>query len=131
MARRSPKDVARAVLERYPQTFGEELGLRSFDTPAELFGLLVMASLMSAPIRVAIALEATRSVRGHRWTTAERMVAASFEERAKVLNEAGYARYDERTSRMLGGTSEVLVERYRGDLRQLRAEAGGDGLRFL
>ncbi|MBO0714514.1 MAG: hypothetical protein J2P59_07140 [Acidimicrobiales bacterium] len=118
------RDVARAVLRRYPRTFGEQLGLRSLETPAGLFGLLVMASLMSARIRSTIALEATRSVLRHRWTTAERLAAASFEERARVLNEAGYARYDERTSRMLGAASEALLDRYRGDLRRLRAEAG-------
>lgn len=54
------------------------------------------------------------------------MAAASWEDRARVLNEAGYARYDERTSSMLAETSELLLDRYRGDLRRLRAEADHD-----
>jgi len=43
-----------------------------------------------------------------------------------VLNRHGYARYDERTAAMLGDACELLLERYRGDLRRLRDEAGRD-----
>ena len=41
----------------------------------------------------------------------------------RTLNEAGYARFDERTATMLGDTCEILLDRYRGDLRRLREEA--------
>ena len=44
----------------------------------------------------------------------------------RVLNQHGYARYDERTASMLGDACELLLDRYRGDLRRLRAEAGQD-----
>jgi hypothetical protein len=44
----------------------------------------------------------------------------------RVLNRHGYARYDERTAAMLGDACELLLDRYRGDLRRLRAEAGQD-----
>ena len=44
----------------------------------------------------------------------------------RALNAAGYARYDESTSRMLGETCDLLLERYRGDLRRLREEAPRD-----
>jgi hypothetical protein len=43
-----------------------------------------------------------------------------------VLNRHGYARYDERTASMPGDACELLLDRYRGDLRRLRAEAGQD-----
>jgi hypothetical protein len=43
-----------------------------------------------------------------------------------VLNQAGYARYDERTSTILADTSALLLDRYGGDLRRLRAAAGHD-----
>jgi hypothetical protein len=42
------------------------------------------------------------------------------------LNEAGYARYDESTSRMLGDTARMLLDRYSGDLRKLREAAERD-----
>ncbi len=45
-----------------------------------------------------------------------------MEQRAKTLNEAGYARYDERTSTMLEDMAQLLLDRYGGDLRKLREE---------
>ena len=59
-------------------------------------------------------------------TTAEKMAAATWEQRTRTLNQAGYARYDESTSRMLGDTARMLLDKYRSDLRQLRAAAGRD-----
>jgi endonuclease III len=126
VAHPSKSRIAGAVLRRYPRTYGEELGLRSLKTPAALFKLLVMALLMSARIRASVAFDAATALFAERWTTARAMAAASWEQRAKVLNRAGYARYDERTSTMLGETSTFLIEYYRGDLRRLRDEAGQD-----
>ncbi len=126
MPRRSRTDIVAAILQRYPRTYGEELGLRALDRPSPLFKLLVMSLLMSARIRASIALDAARALFAQRWTTAAAMAHASWEQRARTLNRAGYARYDERTSTMLADTSVLLLERYRGDLRRLRAEAGND-----
>src|SRR5439155_25917057 len=100
MPQLTQRDVARAVLQQYPRTYGEELGLRSLDSPSGLFRLLVMALLMSARIRASIALDAARALSVQGWTTPRRMADASWEDRARVLNGAGYARYDERTSTM-------------------------------
>jgi hypothetical protein len=85
-----------------------------------------MAILMSARIRASIALDAARALFRRRWTTAPRMADASWEERARVLNESGYARYDERTSTALGDTAQLLIDRYGGDLRRLRRAAERD-----
>ena len=41
-----------------------------------------------------------------------------------MLNRSGYARYDESTARMLEATTTLVIERWRGDLRNLREEAG-------
>src|SRR5215211_5023104 len=98
VARPSHPQLVRAVLERYPRTYGEELGLRALDGPSALFRLLVMAALMSARIRASIALDAARALSRQRWTTPKRMADASWEDRARTLQGAGYARYDERTS---------------------------------
>lgn len=122
----SRKQLVDAVLARYPRSFAEQLGIRSLHGPSGLFRLLVMALLMSARIRASTALGAAQAVFDHGWTTPRRMADASWADRARVLNEAGYARYDERTSRMLGETAQLLLDRYRGDLRQLREEAGHD-----
>jgi hypothetical protein len=126
MSDASAGDLAAAVLQLYPRTFSEELGVRSLDTPSGSFRLLVMALLMSARIRASTALDAARALFRRRWTTAPRMAEASWEERARVLNESGYARYDERTSSALGDTAELLIDRYGGDLRRLRRAAERD-----
>jgi endonuclease III len=126
MAAPSPQQLAGAVLELYPRTYGEEAGVRSIDTPSGSFRLLVMAMLMGARIRAGTAFDAARALFERRWTTAERMAAASWEERARVLKQAGYARFDERMSTMLGETAQRVLEQYRGDLSRLRSEADRD-----
>ncbi len=86
----------------------------------------MLALLASARIRAEAAVSAARALFDAGWTTPRKMAAATWEERIRCLNRAGYARYDERTSRMLADTSNLLLERYRGDLRRLRDEAGRD-----
>lgn len=45
------------------------------------------------------------------------------------VNKAGYARYDEKTSRMLADTSNLLMKCYHGDLRERREAAERDPAR--
>jgi hypothetical protein len=85
-----------------------------------------MALLMSARIRANTAAAASRALFDQGWTTAARMADAAWEDRASTLNRAGYARYDERTSTMLGDTASLVLERYHGDLRRLREQAQHD-----
>jgi len=117
------RELVQRILRRYPRTYAQEAGIRSLDTPSGLFQLLVMATLMSARIRSSTALKATRALFAQRWTNARAMASATWVQRTEVLNHAGYARYDESTSRMLGETAVLLLDRYRGDLRRLREEA--------
>ncbi len=91
-----------------------------------LFQLLVASTLFSARIGAPQAVKAARALNQSGLTTPEKMGATSWEERVRILNEHGYARYDESTSRMLGETCEILQDRYGGDLRKLREEAGHD-----
>jgi hypothetical protein len=91
-----------------------------------LFCLLVSALLCSTRIGHNVALKSARTLFDRGWTTPERLAAATWEERVRVLDEGGYVRYDERASTMLGETAQMLVERYQGDLRNLRAAANAD-----
>jgi hypothetical protein len=113
-------EVASELLRRYRRSYAEELGIDRLDRPSDLFRLLVLALLMSARIRASIAVDAAAALFRERWRTARAMADASWEARARTLNRAGYARYDERTSTMLGETSALLLDRYKGDLRRLR-----------
>src|ERR671937_1971620 len=125
MAPRSQRAVAQALLERHGQTFAQELAIKlERPTPANLFRLLVASILFSTRIGHGIAVEAARALFREGWTTPQKLGAATWAQRVRVLNSAGYARYDESTSRMLGEDTKLLLERYRGDLRRLRKEAG-------
>ena len=115
------------LLERHGQTYAEELGIDvARNEPAPLFQSLCLALLFSARIRASIAVDAMRALLEAGWTTAEHMAEADWSARVRVLNRAGYARFDEKTSTMLGDASELLLDRYCGDLRKLRAQAGED-----
>jgi hypothetical protein len=116
--------IVNVLLERYPQTFAEEVGVRRLDTPAPLFRLLVLALLMSARIRATVARDAARALFRSGWTTPAKMAAVDWHDRIRTLNRAGYARYDERTSTMLADAAAMLNEDFGGDLRRLREAAG-------
>ena len=127
MARPTKRRIVEALLERHGRTFAEELGIDvAKGTPSPLFRLLVASTLLSARIGHRIAVEAARALAKEGWTTPQRLGGATWAQRVRVLNRSGYARYDESTSRMLGDTCELLLERYRGDLRRLREAAGRD-----
>lgn len=117
-----------ALLDRHGRTYAAEAGirLRPDPTPSPLYRLLCLATLLSARIRAEAAVEASRALSSAGWRTARSMADTTWEERVRVLNENGYARYDESTARMLGDTAEMLLDRWRGDLRRLREDADGD-----
>jgi len=124
MMKPSRRAIADALLDRHGRTFGEELAIPiENNTASSLFRLLCASLLFSARISARIAVRAARALADRGWTTAEKMAQSTWEERTRTLNEAGYARYDESTARMLGDTTQLLLGRYEGDLRNLREEA--------
>jgi endonuclease III len=117
------RDIVARLLDRHGRTHADECGIRVRGGGDDLFQLLLMALLMSARISTDIAVRATRALLAHGWTDARAMADASWQGRVDALGEGGYVRYDESTSRYLGETSELLLDRYGGDLRRLRDEA--------
>lgn len=129
MARR---DVIDRLLDEHGGSFASELGIRlERGTPAPLFQLLCFSLLASARISTGLAVDAAAALRDAGWTTVSKLDDSSWEDRARVLNEAGYARYDESTARYLADTATWLGDRYGGDPRRLREEADGDVDRML
>ena len=126
MANIDQKRVVTTLLDRYGTTYAQEIGIRLQDKPAPLFQLLYSALMMSARIPVANAVQAAKALGEARLTTPKRMAEASWQDRVDVITWHGYKRYDERTSTMLGNTSELLIGKYNGDLRKLRDEAKHD-----
>ncbi len=124
MAHSSPKSIVKTLLQEHGRTFAEELDIPlERNNPSALFRLLCAALLFSARIQQGIAVNAARALVERGWNTPQKLLDASWEDRAKCLNQAGYSRYDERTATMLGDASHLLVDRYDGDLRQLRDAA--------
>lgn len=120
----SAEHIVRLLLERYGQLFSEALGIElKQGSPSVLFQWLCASLLFSARIRAQAAEQAAKALFREGWTTAAKMAEASWEERTLVLNRSGYARYDGITSRMLGDTARLLLERYQGDLGKLREAA--------
>jgi hypothetical protein len=114
----------KALMREYGRTFAGEIGVDiARNTPSPLFRMVCAALLLSARIRADIVVVAARALADNGWTIARKLADSSWKERVRVLNDAGYARYDESTSRMLGETAEMLIKRYDGDLRRLREDA--------
>jgi endonuclease III len=127
MAKPSADRIIETLLERRGRTYAAELGIDlERDTPWALYRWLCAATLLSARIGADIAMQAARALADQGWTSAQKMADTSWEQRTRTLNQAGYARYDESTARMLGDTAQMLLEKYRGDLRRLRDAAGRD-----
>lgn len=122
---RSP--LVTALLDRHGHTYADELGIDlAAGTPSALFRWLCAAILYSARISAKTATKAARALADAGWTTPDKMAASTWAQRVRVLNEAGYARYDESTARRLGEDVDMLRDKYGGDLRQLRAAAHHD-----
>ncbi|MEE1755327.1 endonuclease [Streptomyces sp. SP18CS02] len=126
MARSGAEKTVRVLLTEHGRTYAEEAGIHLRDTPQPLFQLLVLADLLSARIRAATAVDAARALFAAGMRDARRMRDATWQQRVDALGEGHYRRYDERTATQLGEGAELVLDRYGGDLRRLRAEADGD-----
>jgi hypothetical protein len=121
------RDTVRALLDRHGRTYAEQLGIDAAKgTPSPLFRLLCASMLMSARIDAEIAVDAARNLAKRGWRSPAKLAESTWEQRVKALNEAGYARYQERTATMLGELADHLLERWGGDLRKLRDAADRD-----
>lgn len=126
----SRESVVKGLLDRFGQTSAEQAGIRLVDKPSPLYQLLVLATLLSARISADIAMAAAKELFAAGYRTPQRMRRASWQDRVDALGRAGYRRYDERTSTMLGDSAGQLLDRWSGDLRKLRDHASGDPKRI-
>lgn len=124
-AERSGRILAELV-SAYGRTYAQEAGIRLRDTPQPLYRLLVLAVLLSARIRASVAVAAARALHESGLDTPRRTADADWQDRVDALGRGGYRRYDERTATQLGDGAELLMERWGGDLRRMRATADGD-----
>lgn len=120
-------ELVKHLLKKHGTLFSEELGIDlAQNTPSHLFRWLCAALLLSARIPHGTAMKAAKALADAGMTTARTMAEATWKDRVGVLAEAGYGRFDESTSRMLGETARLIEREYGGDLRQLREDANRD-----
>ena len=123
----SQSTLIEALLDRRGRLYSADLGLDlTQGTPSALFRWLVASKLMAARIEAQLAMQAADALAKAGWRTPQAMADASWEDRAAVLKDAGYARFDEKTSSQLQSVCDRLIEDYDGDLRALREDAGYD-----
>jgi hypothetical protein len=112
------------LMNRYGRSYCDELGIDiERNTPSVLFRWLCATILFSIRISASLAIRGAKALTEQGWTTPQKMLATTWEERTRVLNQSGYARYDESTSTKLAAASELVINEYSGDLRQLRERA--------
>ncbi|MFE5534744.1 endonuclease [Streptomyces sp. NPDC056492] len=119
-------ETTERLMEAYGQTHAAEAGIQLRNTPAPLYQLLTLCVLFSVRIKADIAVAAARELFAAGMRTPRAMKAGLWQDRVDALGRAHYRRYDESTATALGFGAEFILDRYRGDLRRLREEAGGD-----
>jgi hypothetical protein len=118
--------IVRELLDRHGRLYAEDAGIRLADRPGPLYQLLVLATLLSAPIPADTAVAAARELFAAGYRNPKAMSEASWQDRVDALGRGHYRRYDERTATMLGDGADLVSSRWHGDLRRLRDEGGGD-----
>jgi endonuclease III len=126
MAGSKDAQTVRSLLSRLGRTYAQDAGIDLADRPAPLYQLLVLANLLSTRISSDIAVAAARELFAAGYRTPAAMLEASWQDRVDALGRGHYRRYDEGTSTRLGEGADLLNQRWRGDLRKLRDEAGAD-----
>ncbi|UGY92434.1 endonuclease [Streptomyces gobiensis] len=120
--------VVQALLDQQGQTYAAEAGIKLRDTPGPLYQLLVLSHLLSARIKADIAVAAARALFDAGMRDARKMIDATWQQRVDALGEGGYRRYDERTATQLGEAAEILLDKYKGDLRRMREQGDPEKL---
>lgn len=116
--------TVRNLLKLAGQTYADQAGIPLRNTPAPLYRLLVLSVLLSTRIKADIAVNAARELVRSGYGTPRKMLDAGWQDRVDALGRAHYVRYDESTATALGEGAQLVLERYRGDLRRLREDAG-------
>jgi len=118
--------VIKELLERHGRLYAEDAGIKLADRPAPLYQLLVLATLLSAPIAAETGISAAQELFAAGYRSPKAMSEASWQDRVDALGRGHYRRYDEKTATQLGDGADLLASKWHGDLRRLRDEAADD-----
>lgn len=124
------KDLVDTLIREQGTLYSEAIGASiKHNTPQDLFFWLIGALLLSARISGELAVRAAIGLRAHDLHKIGVILETPRERRIRVLNESGYARYDNIAADYLYETAQLVDEKYHRDLRKLREEADGDEAR--
>ena len=121
-----PEMIVKELLGRCGSLYAQDAGIKLADRPGPLYQLLVLATLLSAPIPAETGIAAARELFAAGYRSPKAMSEASWQDRVDALGRGHYRRYDERTATMLGDGADLLSRKWHGDLRRLRDHAGGE-----
>jgi hypothetical protein len=118
------EDVVAALIEHQGTLYSEEMGAElSRNTPQELFHWLIGSIMLSARVRSGNAVRACKALRENDLHRIDRILGCDYWDLVRVLNENGYARYDESTARYLKDTARWARDAYDGDIRRIHDTA--------
>ncbi|MEU4681466.1 hypothetical protein [Micromonospora sp. NPDC023737] len=106
--------------------FAEQYGFQVTNNPSSLFQLLYLSALLSRRGDFRRAVESAQALREAGWDSAARLARSLHEDRVRVLRQAGQRGDVDALASTLGDLARTVVDRYRGDLRRLRAKAQYD-----
>ena len=121
-----PEMIVTELLGRCGSLYAQDAGIKLADRPGPLYQLLVLATLLSAPIPAETGIAAALELFAAGYRSPKAMSEASWQDRVDALGRGHYRRYDERTATMLGDGADLLSRKWHGDLRRLRDQAGGE-----
>lgn len=117
--------TVRELLDTAGTTFASEAGISLEDEPAPLYRLLVLAVLLSSRVRAMLGTRACHALVDAGLGTPERMHDAARQDVFDTLDRAKFLSKEQTTDALQEGAG-LVVERWGGDLRRMRAEADGD-----
>lgn len=126
------KDIVKALIDEQGQLYSEEIGADvSRDTPQEMFHWLLASIMLSTRISADLAVRGCAALREEGLHKVDAILDADRKRLVKVLNENGYARYDESTADYIRDTAAMVKEQYGGDIRKMRGEGADETLKSL
>ncbi|MEU6410368.1 hypothetical protein [Microbispora sp. NPDC046933] len=118
--------LVRGLLREVGRGFAEPHGFGVTNNPGSLFQLLCLSVLLRRSTDYHTAVAAAQQLRDRGWTTAQKLAASSYGQRAEALARAGHRRTAKQLADVLGELGRVVADRHSGDLRRLRTEAHRD-----
>lgn len=110
----SAKKIVQASMSE--QTFCEECGISlGKDSKNGIFQLIILSNLLSNRISHVLAIMAMQALLRHGMISALSVSEIPREKLVKILNENGYARYDEKTATYLQHDAWVILTMFKGD----------------